>query len=92
VTVDADRPGPEWTDGLHGDEVIEQLRRWGDSGALWRVVALDESRVVIALLTDVHRVEVGRITSTDRRVLAFVTDTPDTHPPTSAGPGRLLSG
>lgn len=54
------------------EDVVTQLRRWQDSGAIWRVVRRDSSRVVIALITCTGDEEVARLTSTDPVVLAFV--------------------
>lgn len=67
-----DGRGSDRGTGLSSDEVVEQLRRWQDSGALWRVVDRGGARVVIALLTRTGGEEVGRITSTDPQVVAFV--------------------
>jgi hypothetical protein len=56
----------------HAEDVVAQLRRWEDSGAIWRVVRRDPARVVIALITCTGDEEVGRLTSTDPAVLTFV--------------------
>jgi hypothetical protein len=79
VTID-DGHGSDRGAGLSGDAVVEQLRRWEGSGALLRVVDRGEARVVIALLTCSDGNELGRITSSDPEVLAFVADRGGCHP------------
>jgi hypothetical protein len=56
----------------HIDRPVETLRRWQDSGAVWRVVTRTPSTVVVALLTCSAGEEVDRITSTDPELIAFV--------------------
>ena len=54
------------------EDIVEQLRRWQDSGAIWRVVQRDPSGVVIALIPCTGGEEVGRLASSDPAVLSFV--------------------
>ena len=56
------------------EDPLEVLRRWEDSGAIWRVVRRTPDTLEIALLTCTAREEMGRITTSDPRVLAFVGD------------------
>jgi hypothetical protein len=51
---------------------VERLRRWEDSGAVWRVIARTETEVVVALLTCTAGEEVGRLSSSDPDLLTFV--------------------
>ena len=57
--------------GADRDPVAE-LRRWQDAGALWRVVARHGDTVTIALCQCDGGDEVGRLTSTDPRLVAFL--------------------
>jgi hypothetical protein len=54
-----------------GDPVRE-LRRWEDSGAVWRVVSRADDEIVVALLTCTAGEEVGRLRSSDPALMAFV--------------------
>lgn len=56
------------------EDPLAVLRRWEDSGAVWRVVRRSPHEVQIALLTCTAREEMGRITTADPRVLAYVGD------------------
>ena len=51
---------------------VAELRRWEDSGAVWRVVGRTASTLTVALVTCDGGEEVGRFTSNDPRLLAFV--------------------
>ncbi|MFB1296568.1 hypothetical protein ACAG24_013700 [Mycobacterium sp. pW049] len=51
-----------------------ELRRWEESGALWRVLGRTATAVTVTLLTCDGGEEVGRFTSEDPRLLAFVGD------------------
>jgi hypothetical protein len=51
---------------------VDQLRRWQDSGALWRVLWRDEHRVTVGLFTCDGGEEVHRLTSEDPALLRFV--------------------
>jgi hypothetical protein len=54
------------------DDPVGQLRRWEDSGAVWRVIARTGSEVVVALLTCTAGEEVGRLRSSDPDLMRFV--------------------
>ncbi len=67
------------------DDPLEALRRWEDSGAVWRLLLRRGDVVEVALLTCSAGEEVGRITTSDPRVLAFIgTRTGSDLPPPSA--------
>jgi hypothetical protein len=51
---------------------VEVLRRWEDSGAVWRLLSRRGDLVEIALLTCSAGEEVGRLVSADPDLLAFV--------------------
>jgi hypothetical protein len=51
---------------------VEQLRRWEDSGAVWRVLSRDARRVTVGLFTCDGGEEVHRLTSEDPALLRFV--------------------
>ena len=53
---------------------VAELRRWEKAGALWRVIGRTASAVTVALLTCDGGEEVGRFTSDDPRVFAFLGD------------------
>ncbi|MFD5177726.1 hypothetical protein ACFWM1_18090 [Nocardia sp. NPDC058379] len=53
---------------------IETLRRWADSGAIWRVVARRADAVTIGLFECTGGQEVDRFTSTDPALLRFLGD------------------
>jgi hypothetical protein len=53
---------------------VDRLRRWQDSGALWRVLARDEHRVTVGLFTCDGGEEMDRLTSEDPALLRFVDD------------------
>jgi hypothetical protein len=55
-------------------DAVNQLRRWEDSGAIWRVLSRAGDGVEIALLTCDAGEEVARLRSTDPDVLAYVQD------------------
>lgn len=61
---------------MDADRVAE-LQRWEDSGALWRVVGRTADTVTVALLRCDGGEEMGRFTSGDARLLAFVGDRDD---------------
>lgn len=54
------------------DDVVSQLRRWEDSGAMWRVVRRPAGSVTVALCRCDGGEEVGRITSTEPAVLRYI--------------------
>lgn len=51
-----------------------ELQRWEESGAVWRVIARTATRATVALMTCDGGEEVGRFTSEDLRLLAFLGD------------------
>ena len=51
---------------------VAELRRWEDSGAVWRVVGRTATTLTVALVTCDGGEEVGRFTSNDPALLAFV--------------------
>ena len=53
-------------------DLVAVLRRWEDSGAIWRVLARGPSRVTVALCQCDGGQEIERFTSGDPRVLAFL--------------------
>lgn len=55
-----------------GDDPVEVLRRWADSGGIWRVEHRDDAGIHLVLLTCTGDEEMGRLTSADPRLLAFV--------------------
>ncbi len=58
---------------MDADRVAE-LQRWEDSGAVWRVIGRSPTGVTVALLRCDAGEEVGRFTSADARLVAFVGD------------------
>ena len=59
---------------LSGREQVSVLRRWQDSGAVWRVLQRDDQRVTVGLFTCDGGEEMGRVTTSDPAVLEFVGD------------------
>ncbi len=57
---------------VRADNPVEKLRRWEESGAVWRVRSRTGATVVVALLTCSAGEEVDRLTSSDPDLLAFV--------------------
>ena len=57
---------------VRADDPVEKLRRWEDSGAVWRVLSRSGGTVVVALLTCSAGEEVDRLASDDPRLLDFV--------------------
>lgn len=53
---------------------IETLRRWADSGAIWRVLARRAGSVTIGLFECTGGQEADRFTSTDPALLLFLGD------------------
>ena len=51
---------------------VDQLRRWEDSGALWRVLSRDAHRVTVGLFSCDGGEEVHRLTSDAPALLRFV--------------------
>ena len=54
------------------EDPIAVLSRWEAAGAVWRVVARDGDAVTIALCQCDGGEEVGRLTSTDRRLDGYL--------------------
>jgi hypothetical protein len=54
------------------DEAVARLRRWEDSGAVWRVLSRTDDALVISLLTCSAGEEVDRLRSSDPDLLDFV--------------------
>ena len=54
------------------DDPSEILRRWGDAGAHWKVLARNGDTVTIGLFRCDGGEEVDRITSSDPRLHRFV--------------------
>jgi hypothetical protein len=55
------------------DDPVEVLRRWEDSGAVWRLVVLGDDRAVVDLCT-CHGEPVDRLESSDPALLRFLAD------------------
>lgn len=51
---------------------VDILRRWQESGAIWRVVARTACRLEISLLTCDGGEEMQRLSSADPELIAFV--------------------
>jgi hypothetical protein len=51
---------------------VDVLRRWQESGAIWKVVARTASRLEISLLTCDGGEEMQRLSSADPDLIAFV--------------------
>lgn len=60
-------------EGPNRRDLVAILRRWEDSGAVWRVLARFPSGVTVALFRCDGGEEVERFTSADPRLLAFLT-------------------
>ncbi len=54
------------------DTALEQLRRWEDSGGVWRVLPSPGPALEIALLTCDAGEEMARVNSSDPRLRAYV--------------------
>jgi hypothetical protein len=64
---------PEEDDGgVDERDPVTTLRRWEDSGALWRVVGRRAGTVTVALVTCDGGEEVHRLTSGDAGLLRYV--------------------
>ena len=55
-----------------GPDMLEELRRWEDFGAVWEVVRRTDREVTVSLRRCDGGEEVARITSGDPAVLAYV--------------------
>lgn len=58
--------------GTQGEDLVEELRRWQDAGAVWRVVSRSSGSVAVALLRCDGGEEVGRLVSGSREWLDFL--------------------
>ncbi|WP_067470449.1 hypothetical protein [Nocardia amamiensis] len=56
------------------DDPVAVLRRWHDSGGVWRVVGRRSGAVTIALFPCTGGAEVDRLTSADPGLIHFVGD------------------
>lgn len=55
--------------------VVEDLQRWQDTGAIWRVLSRARGgQITIGLFSCDAGEEVARITSSDTRLVAFVSN------------------
>lgn len=52
--------------------LVEELRRWQDSGAVWTVLSRTPDRVTVALLRCDGGEEVDRFASSDPELLRFI--------------------
>ncbi len=51
---------------------VAELRRWQDSGAVWRVIGRTATAATVALFSCDGGEKVGQFTSDDPRLLAFL--------------------
>jgi hypothetical protein len=51
---------------------VEVLRRWKESGGIWRVLARHQPGLVIALITCTGDEEMGRLASGNAELVAYV--------------------
>lgn len=61
-------------DARTGEQLIEALLRWEDSGAAWRVLERQPDHVTVALLRCDGGEEVDRLTSGDPAWLTYLVD------------------
>lgn len=59
------------------DDIIDELIRWSNSGAVWRVASRTDDRVVVALFSCDGGEEMHRITTADPAVLRWIGDRTD---------------
>ncbi|UQU62480.1 hypothetical protein COUCH_26030 [Couchioplanes caeruleus] len=59
---------------MAGEDTVERLRRWENSGATWEVLARGADGIVIALLSCDAGEEMDRLASADRELLDYVGD------------------
>ena len=64
----------ECAGGAADHDLVADLQRWQDSGAVWRVVSRTRRAVTIGLLRCDGGEEVDRFTTDDPRVLEFIGD------------------
>ncbi len=68
-------PGPAHTgsmDRQRPDDPLETLRRWEETGAVWRVQSVRGDEVTIGLFTCDGAEEMSRFSTRDTGVLAYV--------------------
>lgn len=53
---------------------VETLRRWEDTGAVWRVLARDDEHATVGLFTCTGGEEVSRVTSSNPALRDFLGD------------------
>ncbi|UZN01835.1 hypothetical protein [Cellulomonas sp. S1-8] len=85
-----DGTGPATTGDGTVRDAVAALRRWEDSGAVWRVLSRDGAQLTVGLLTCTGDEVVDRITSTDPALARFVagragSDDPAASPRTPPG-------
>ena len=68
------------------DDPVGQLRRWQDFGAVWEVVHRDQRSATVALRRCDGGEEVGRLTSEDPALLAFLDQASTEEPATGTAP------
>ncbi|UGT67408.1 hypothetical protein LTT66_29990 [Nocardia gipuzkoensis] len=56
------------------DDPVAVLRRWADSGGIWRVAARRSDSVTVALYQCTGGEEVDRLVSTDPELLRYLGD------------------
>ncbi|QWZ10392.1 hypothetical protein KRR39_02405 [Nocardioides panacis] len=61
-------------DGGTGQDLVDTLLRWQQSGGVWRVLARHPTTVTVALLRCDAGEEVDRISSGDAAWMAFLAD------------------
>ena len=61
------------SDEIADRDLVAELRRWQDAGAVWQVISRTRRGVTIGLLSDGGE-EVDRFTSDDPRLLDFIGD------------------
>lgn len=59
-------------DEMADDDAVETLRRWEDSGGVWRVIARRAGLVTVSLLRCTGDEEQARVISDDPALLAFL--------------------
>ena len=62
------------------NDPVAVLRRWEDSGAVWRLLGQSSGEVTVGLFTCDGGEEVSRITSADPSLVDFVNTEPPRHP------------
>lgn len=69
-------------------DAVDALRRWEESGAVWRVLSREGARITVGLWTCTGDELVDRVTSNDPALARFVADRPSNDEPEAVpGPG-----